>query len=251
MILAYHAIDHGPGPLCIAPSAFASVVEVFAHSGYRSLTVRQLIDHISSHGRIPQRSVTFTFDDGYESVYRNALPILSAHEFTATVFPVTAHLGGLNHWDKGLGWVPDLAIMGVDHLDDLLAAGWEAGAHTHTHPSLPDLSTAAIEKELERSEDLLSTIAGDVPASFAYPYGRHDARVRRVVAGRYRIALGVGASAFRIGDAWERAPRIEGWYVRDPGQARLLCGSFGGPYLVARRSIRGAGRVLDALRQKF
>ena len=61
------------------------------------------------------------------------------------------------------------------------AAGITFGAHSHTHPSLPALSTAAIREEITASRDIIAKRLGTVPAVFAYPHGDFDERTERVL----------------------------------------------------------------------
>ena len=59
----------------------------------------------------------------------------------------------------------------------MIKAGWEIDSHTLTHPDLTTLDDAALAHELSESRRELQRRLG-VPADFfAYPAGRHDARV--------------------------------------------------------------------------
>ena len=63
----------------------------------------------------------------------------------------------------------------------MIAAGWEVGAHTITHPDLTTVDDAALKREIDGSRALLQRRL-DVPVNaFCYPAGRNDARVRAAV----------------------------------------------------------------------
>ncbi len=243
-ILAYHAIETGPGPLCVDPRGFAAVVETFATAGFRSLTAAELLHHVVNDRPLPPRTVVFTFDDGYASVYDQAFPVLARHGFTATVFPVTAHLGDANRWDEGRPGIPRLRLMDGSRLQELVAAGWELGGHTHTHRPLTGLDDRQIDDELNRSNEILAELTGAPIRTFAYPFGLHDPRVRRRAATAYRLAFEIGAGTFVASAPLDRAPRIEGWYVRTGTHARTLTGPFGPLYLMIRRRARTVRRLL-------
>jgi len=53
-------------------------------------------------GRLPDRSVVVTFDDGYEDNLRNAKPLLARHEIPATVFIASGFIGAEREfwWDE-------------------------------------------------------------------------------------------------------------------------------------------------------
>lgn len=247
LVLAYHAVEAGPGPLCVDPVDFASVAATFAERGYAAMTVSQLAETAVRREDLPDRTVLFTFDDGYESVYHHALPVLAELGYRATVFPVSAYLGGRNLWDVGVPGIPELTLMSEEQLSSLVDAGWEIGGHTHTHPRLPELSDTQIEEQLAASEEVLSRITGTRLTSFAYPYGRYDARVRSLAGRRYRICLGIGVEPFRLDAPFDSAPRVEGWYVRNRRQALLVAGSMATPYLGARRRLRLARARLEPM----
>ncbi len=73
--------------------------------------------------------VTFTFDDGIESVYKYALPVLKRRNQIATAGLIAGRLNSGND-----------DYMTVDQARELAAAGWEIASHslTHTRPiSIP------------------------------------------------------------------------------------------------------------------
>ncbi len=57
-----------------------------------------------------------------------------------------------------------------------LAAGFEIGAHTITHPRLTDISDVAARKEIEESKAYLECILKKDVNSFCYPAGDYDKR---------------------------------------------------------------------------
>jgi peptidoglycan/xylan/chitin deacetylase (PgdA/CDA1 family) len=58
----------------------------------------------------------------------------------------------------------------------------EIGAHTLTHPSLPNLSLSAQLEEISGSRQACATMLGFTPESFAYPYGDYTPETPALVA---------------------------------------------------------------------
>ncbi|MEU9123023.1 polysaccharide deacetylase family protein [Streptomyces sp. NPDC048506] len=188
----YHAVTVAPTPavvdLSVTPAAFAEQLAVLADRGFTPLTAADLATAWRQGRPLPDRPVLITFDDGYEGVYRHALPALARHGFPATLFVSTGWLRG--PYDTGgaldtpLDW---------DQVRKLAGAGVEIGGHSHTHARLDDLDDDRLRHELLRCKEIIADEVGTAPESFAYPYGHSSRRVRRAVRGLgFRQALAVG-----------------------------------------------------------
>ncbi len=237
-ILAFHSVERGPAPLCIDPDTFGEQVDALVARGVRDITLREVINHLADGTPIPDRRVAFTFDDAYAGVADHALPILHAAGFRATVFAVSGRLGATNDWDppsRGGG----LRIMGPTELADLHGQGWEIGSHTRHHSSLPALDDAGVLAEMQGADADLEDLLGAPVSWLAYPYGHHDARVRRLAAQRYDGAVATGAAMVSSGSDRYSLPRVEAWYLRRPITLTHLHDRRGAAYLAARRAIRG------------
>lgn len=237
-ILAYHAVEEGPGPLCLPPAVVARQLDALLEAGCVALTVSEVADHIAVGRQLPTRSVALTFDDGYRSVHETALPLLAERGLRATVYPVTAELGGFNRWDTGRPGVPRLALASGGQLRELAAAGWEVGGHTHTHPELTGLPVERIQEELTTSQAILECLLGQPVRSFAYPFGAHDHASRALAGQRYRTALTIGAERASTTGSLDALPRVDAWYLQRWWQCRHIHGPVGSLYLAARRCAR-------------
>ncbi|HEV2777189.1 MAG TPA: polysaccharide deacetylase family protein [Solirubrobacteraceae bacterium] len=171
-ILMYHVIAPIPADarlpaLFVSPPRFAAHVRALRRAGYTAVTMQQVWDAWHRGGRLPRRPVVISFDDGTEGHVRHALPTLRRVRWP----------GVLN-----LAWsfLPD--IGGTAAVRRLARASWEIDSHSLTHPDLTRLSDAELRRELTSSRTRIRRAFGPRAANFfAYPSGRHDARVRRAV----------------------------------------------------------------------
>ncbi|CAL9382559.1 Poly-beta-1,6-N-acetyl-D-glucosamine N-deacetylase [Streptomyces sp. enrichment culture] len=191
-VLMYHAVAGDPNDatraLSVTPEAFAEQMAVIADRGLTPLTTAELAAAWRLGRPLPARPVLVTFDDGYEGVHRHALPVLAGHGFSATLFVSTGWLRG--PYDTG-GALD--TMLDWDQVRDLAAAGVEIGGHSHSHPQLDQLDGERLRSELILCKEIVSDQLGTVPASFAYPYGYSDRRVRQAVRETgYAQALAVG-----------------------------------------------------------
>lgn len=108
-----------------------------------------------------------------------------------------------------------------------LAAGdlIEIGAHTVSHPRLPELAFAAQEREIRGSHDFLAAVLGRRPTSFAYPHGLQRAATRRIVreAGFARACTSAPGVVRTRTDPM-RLPRVEAPDCNGESFARWLHG---------------------------
>lgn len=112
LILTYHNLFDEPKPgtpekelFQLRPSVtkreFESHLRVLKKR-FRIVSLPNVVREIREKGRLEDDSVAITFDDGYESFYRLAFPLLRKYDFPATVFLPTDFID--NHkmfwWDK-------------------------------------------------------------------------------------------------------------------------------------------------------
>lgn len=226
MILTYHAIEEGPPPLFIAADLFRRHVETIVESPAVVVTLDDVLV-----GDLPERWVALTFDDGYASVARNAVPVLSDAGFAATIFSVAGRIGADNRWTGQPQSVPSRPLATAEELSELAAAGWAIGSHGMEHTALD--ASRMLEREVVESRALLQRATGAAVDWFAYPYGSVGGG--ELVASTYRGAVAMGN---RVADAESPAhalPRVDAHYLRRPALlTRALAGSHG--YVALRRS---------------
>src|SRR5713226_1295725 len=85
-ILTFHAVDDRPSIISFTRRLFVCGMARLHENGYQTLTLLEFVKHLQGGIPFPERSFVITFDDGYQSVYDHAFPILQRYGFSATVF---------------------------------------------------------------------------------------------------------------------------------------------------------------------
>jgi len=176
VILAYHSISENGSVFAVAPAQFERQMEWLARNNFNIVSLDQLAAYRKA-GAIPRKTLAITFDDGYRDNYSAALLILRRFKMPATVFIITSKIGGT--WKLGADDVP---LMSESELRELYDSGlFTIGAHTATHPRLPQTDQAQVARELSESKHAIESRFGPC-IHFAYPHGRYTKEVRDLVA---------------------------------------------------------------------
>lgn len=182
-ILLYHHVDHDDtgNRYFIPVETFDAQMKWLYDHHYQTITISQLADLIKNGGKIPERPVVITFDDGDADMVLNALPVLDKYDFVATSYLIVT-------------WIDAPGYITSDQVFKLADAGWEIGSHSMSHVDLTQ-NMASINYEVSDSMLELSQRYGVNVTTFAYPFGMINADVANAVANSgYTAAVGLGVS---------------------------------------------------------
>lgn len=181
-ILMYHAIGargERPTRYVIPVTQFERQMKWLKRRGYAVMRLEDYVACLREHRLPPPKAVVVTLDDGYLDNLTLARPILERLGLPATVFLVSA--GGTHNGWSVTDDVAGRPLMRMEDAKGILGGVVSFGAHTRTHPKLPDIPLADAEREVGGSRDELEAALGAPISTFAYPYGRMNAAVRDIV----------------------------------------------------------------------
>lgn len=107
--------------------------------------------------------VSITFDDGWQSVYDRALPLLDKHDFRSTQYVNASSLETPN-------------FMTAAEVQQMHQAGHEIAAHSYEHIDLTSIGAGRLDDQLRKSKETLAA-AGLGTGGLAPPFGRSDPQV--------------------------------------------------------------------------
>jgi len=185
VILNYHKIEHTSdiGITTRRPEDFRNDLRLLINEGYEAFTFSQWTSN-----SLPENGVIITFDDAYQSFYKNALPSLNELDMKAVVYVPTAYIGLDNDWDVQAG-TRRYRHMTENELREIAAAGHELGSHAHTHRFLNAFNDRELEWELRESAAIIEGITGVKPVSISYPFGKANSRVEEMAARFYQFGV--------------------------------------------------------------
>ena len=167
----YHVIANPPATaqlpeLFVDPKTFAGQMDWLARQGYSAVSLNEVYDAWFGDGKLPERPVVLSFDDGYRGDYVYARPTLRRLRWPGDLNLLVGNLG-----DE----------IGARMVEQLIADGWELDAHTISHLDLTTLSGARLNREVAGSRDILRRRFHQPINFFSYPAGKFDPATIRVV----------------------------------------------------------------------
>jgi len=201
-VLAYGDVSHRfRDELTIPPPLLAAQLEWLYTSGHRAGSVGDLMA-----GKVPERGVVLTFDNGYASFMNVVFPLLRGYGFRATLNLTGDAVGS----PAGIG--PGRPLVSWEECRLLAASGLvELGSCTfalHRRASLRTVPAAELEQDLALFQETLQRETGQGATVLAWPYGIDDPLQRAVArAAGFSVVLTRGEGLPQRRDGITEIPR--------------------------------------------
>jgi peptidoglycan/xylan/chitin deacetylase (PgdA/CDA1 family) len=211
-VLCYHEIaPTATTPLTTPVKDFALHMEHLRKEGYTPITLEEARLFYWGSKRLPGKPILITFDDGYEGVYKYAVPILERYKFKSVLFLVVGRVGQAKP-------IPHLTW---DELKKMKDSGlWEFGSHTfNLHVYLRErlqlggVYPNQLVADLRKSRVVLKKKLGVDATSFAWPYGRYDeATIQLAAKAGFNMQFTIDFGATK---AYEGANRVKRYIMME------------------------------------
>jgi peptidoglycan/xylan/chitin deacetylase (PgdA/CDA1 family) len=216
-ILMYHALVEKRtthlNRVHITVELFKQQMEWLAAKGYQAITIDDMLKNFAAK-KNTQKYCVITFDDGYLSLYKYALPLLKQYGFSATLYLSTAAVGendfkklpslNLNTLpvnDKPLTW---------DEIKEMSKNGWAIESHSVSHADNSQLTAAQLIYEITESKKIIEQQLQKPVLHYAFPFGKYNAASLKIIkdAG-YKTSATVHAGLCTSKNNLYRLPRLE------------------------------------------
>ncbi|BFH29221.1 polysaccharide deacetylase family protein [Paenibacillus melissococcoides] len=200
-VLMYHQLVDQPDkkkPHLLPVDQFEEQMKLLKERGFHVISMGEYIDFMTAGSAIPDNAVLLTFDDGYETFYTHAFPILQKFGYTATNFVIVASIDNQTGKPK-LTW---------DQMREMKKAGMSFYSHTYNYHRQGPINAKGKEKPMlsrhlylkdrdrvETDEEYIGRITRDLATAekrlreelgntrsiVAFPYGAYNQDVLRVL----------------------------------------------------------------------
>ncbi|PHM16975.1 MAG: poly-beta-1,6-N-acetyl-D-glucosamine N-deacetylase PgaB [Sulfuricurvum sp. PD_MW2] len=211
-ILSYHEIADKSETLdssyAVTPGNFEQQIHWLIENGYHFISVNDILAYRKKGVPLPQKAVLLTFDDGYQSVYANAYPVLKKYKIPSVIALVGSWLQAKENVDFNRHIIPRNKFLSQNEIKEMIASGLvEIASHSYlfhegiqgnpqgnmqaaitTRRWLSDKKKYEDEKtykqrihnDLEKNNKFLKQYTGQEPRVMVWPYGRYNMEVRKI-----------------------------------------------------------------------
>lgn len=162
-------------------------------NGYETVTVHQLMDFSQGKCNIPEKAVMLTFDDGCETLYAYALPLLEKYGFTAVGFAVGALADHYSEIDdhnlnySNLDWDEIKELCNGDVID-IQSHSYDLHKNTGDRSGMKKKKSETFEQYSEflsadalKMKEKMLEYTGKAPVAIAYPFGSFSSESKDIL----------------------------------------------------------------------
>lgn len=217
-VLMFHHIDPGANsPL--TPKSFRKYMVDLQNAGYETVFLDDLIAFVDGKASLPEKPVVITFDDGYESNYQYAWPILKELGMKADISLIGYTVGCRVYPGTGKTITPHMTWA---QASEMYRSG-EARFHSHTYRMhenkyiAPTTRSGVLKNPTEPYADYVRMFRADTTEAnrliadhlyynnrvYTYPYGLNDKLTEKILADlgfRVTITIDPGVNIIEAGN---------------------------------------------------
>jgi len=176
--LMYHRFDENKYPSTnVRNENFLEHLAAIRDSDIEFITFKEF--EVSINSEIDKNFILLTIDDGFESFYINAWPILKSKKIPFILFISTREVGknGYMNWEQ-------IKEVSSNNLATI-------GNHSHTHEYLVDWDNSKIKSDIETSINIFKDKLGYSPSIFSYPFGEYSNDFKKIISNlNFKYAFG-------------------------------------------------------------
>lgn len=188
VIVMYHHISENPsliGEYVISAKKLEEDFKYLKKCGYKTLTVSDLYEINNGKKALPEKSIMLTFDDGQESFYKYAYPLLEKYGFSAVFSVIGAYTEQFSKMQKQEA---EYSHITWKQIKEMTAGGRvEIGNHSYNmhfnngtgRSGVTQMSgennndyRTALEEDILTFNSMFLKNVGYIPEIYTYPFGR-------------------------------------------------------------------------------
>lgn len=158
-------------------------------NGYTTITTQELVQYLNGQGKMPQKPVILTIDDGKLGVYKNAYPLLQQYDMKAVLSVIGSEIDAATQ-DPEMRKTNPAPYCTWDELAEMSASGYieiashSYGLHVYRHDGRIGANCAETEtvadfildayRDAQKLQKCLENHNIPAAVAFAYPYSERS-----------------------------------------------------------------------------
>lgn len=206
-VLTFHNIEDKiteENTVNISTAKFEKYIKWLSKHGYTSLSIDEFYEWKEEGKKIPRKSILITFDDGWESFYQKAIPILEKYNMKATAFVIWKYTEQSTVENNGI-------YMTINEIEDIQKNHPTITIASHSHGlHIKELAMSNNYETYDKDLKYVKNTYGDNIKYYAYPFGgRTDNYIKALKDNNYLLSFTFGPYNFaRVGDDSYQIPRM-------------------------------------------
>lgn len=202
VILSYHSVATDTWRFSVNEQTIKKQI-TYLKKNFDIISLKTLVAYLQGKHAITKPSVVLTFDDGYKDIVK-LKPFFKEQKITPTLFVLS---NPKNPNLKEMGTKRE--FLTIKDIQSLKKEGWEIGSHSATHANLTTISRQQLEEEVVGSKRELEDKLGFPINYFAYPRGKYNKNVVRLVKkAKYLLGLTMDDGIITIHNNFLTLPRV-------------------------------------------
>jgi len=183
----YHAVRPSKsGKDSITPAEFEADLKFFRENGYKTVTMQDVMDFVDGKGKLPEKPVMLTFDDGYYNTYKYVYPLLKEYDMRIVLSII---VNATDKFTRRPSKSEDYAHITWGQLNEMISSGHvelqnhtfdmhsdnkgRIGSRQNKNESFDEYRDA-LSEDLVKSQMMIYAMTGQLPSVFVYPYGKYN-----------------------------------------------------------------------------
>lgn len=213
-VLEYHDFTDDPEKITdytMTTGALRRDLDWLRDRGYVTVLPRELAAGCRDDGSpLPEKAVLLTFDDGYESNYRYAFPILQEYGAKAAISLITSRIDaekpGFLSWDECREMAASGLVEFASHTNDLHIRDGVLGINRMEGETEEEYG-ARVFPDLETSIRRIEAETGQPVTAFTYPLGDMEDWAESFLREHFSVTFSGVYGRAHYGDSLYRLPR--------------------------------------------
>lgn len=195
-VIMYHHISEKDNLLnkyTISPTELENDLIYLRDNGYTTISIQDLLNYMYDDGMLPDKPILLTFDDGHESFYHYAFPLLKKYDAKAIVSVVGSFT---DTYSKNKDHNIDYSYLTWKQIHEMANTKYvEIGNHTYDMHSTEngrkgcDINSGEdlesykkiLVEDVMRVENNILNYTGYKSSVFAYPYGIFSNETKEII----------------------------------------------------------------------